>query len=450
MLPSRYAHMADARPLLIGYSGGLDSTVLLHWLLTSRERRDHDLRAIHIHHGLQPDADAWAAHCRRICDALGVPLRIARVSVRADAGTGPEAAARAARHAAFAAELQPGEVLALAHHRDDQAETFLLRALRASGVDGLAAMRPWRRHGQGWLWRPLLDTPRERLLDYARQHQLQWIEDPSNAGIEPDRNFLRHRILPLLRERWPQAEAGLARSALLGAEAAALLDDGDAAALAAVRTLDPHALDVAALRRLPEARRARVLRRWIDTLALPPLPAQGVARIEADLLRTTTAGSPAFAWSGAVVRRWRDLLHAERQRAPLPADFHTVWDGRTPLLLPTGDALALVGSERVEPGDSRDVVQASEALCTPLIVRARRGGERIRLPGRGHSHALKQVLQTLGVPPWVRERLPLLTDANDELLAAGDLVHSDRLDAWLRAQQQRLLWSRTDPLARVE
>ncbi|MEZ0471961.1 tRNA lysidine(34) synthetase TilS [Luteimonas salinilitoris] len=443
--------MAGARPLLIGYSGGLDSTVLLHWLLASRAGRDHDLRAIHVHHGLQPDADAWAAHCRGICEALGVPLRIARVSVRADAGTGPEAAARAARHAAFEAELRPGEVLALAHHRDDQAETFLLRALRASGVDGLAAMRPWRRHGQGWLWRPLLDAPRERLLDHARQHGLQWIEDPSNAGVEPDRNFLRHRILPLLRERWPQAEAGLARSALLGAEAAALLDDGDAAALAAVRTVDRQALDVAGLRRFPEARRARVLRRWIDMLALPPLPAQGIARIEADLLQgTATDGSPAFAWSGAVVRRWRDLLHAERQRAPLPADFHTAWDGRMPLRLPTGDTLALVGPERVEPGDALDAVPASEAYRAPLIVRARRGGERIRLPGRGHSHALKQVLQTLGVPPWVRERLPLLTDADDELFAAGDLVHSDRFDAWLRARRQRLLWSRTDPLACVE
>ncbi|WP_407351933.1 tRNA lysidine(34) synthetase TilS [Luteimonas sp. R10] len=445
---SRYAHLAEARPLLVGYSGGLDSTVLLHGLHAGRARRD--LRAIHVHHGLQPGADAWAGHCLSTCEALGVPLRIVRVSVREDGGTGPEAAARAARHAAFEAELRPDEVLALAHHRGDQAETFLLRALRASGVDGLAAMRPWRRYGRGWLWRPLLDTPRERLLDYARQHRLRWIEDPSNIGIEPDRNFLRHRVLPLLRERWPQADAGLARSARLGAEAAALLADEDAAALAAVRTVDPQALDVAGLQQLPRARRARVLRRWIDSLALPPLPAQGVARIEADLLQAGTDGSPAFAWSGAVVRRWRGLLHAERQRPPLPADFRVAWDGGAPLPLPTGDTLALVGREPVEAGDGPDTCPRSAAHAGPLIVRARRGGERLRLPGRGHSHALKQVLQALGVPPWLRERLPLLTDADDGLLAAGDLVHSAGFDAWLRARRQRLLWSQADPPARAE
>lgn len=448
---SRDVHVADTHPVLIGYSGGLDSTVLLHWLAGERaQRHDHGLRAIHVHHGLQPEADAWAQHCRRTCDALGVPFRMVRVSVRDDAGFGPEAAARTARHAAFEAALRPDEILALAHHRDDQAETFLLRALRASGVEGLAAMRPWRRYGRGWLWRPLLDAPRDRLLDYARQHRLHWIEDPSNAGIEPDRNFLRHRVLPLLRERWPQADAGLARSALLGAEAAALLGDEDEVALTAVRTSDPQTLDITRLRRLPPARRARVLRRWMHALALPPLPAQGIVRIETDLLPAATDGSPAFAWSGAVVRRWRDLLHADRQRAPLPANFRTVWDGRTPLQLPTGDTLAFVGDHAVG-GGSDGLPQSPQSPMgdRPLIVRARRGGERILLPGRVHSHTLKQVLQDLGVPPWVRDRLPLLTDADEELLAVGDLACSGGFDAWLRTQRRHLLWSRTDPVARV-
>ncbi|KAB8172125.1 tRNA lysidine(34) synthetase TilS, partial [Lysobacter maris] len=168
-------------PLLVAYSGGLDSTVLLHLLASEPRRRSDGLRAIHVHHGLHPDADDWARHCRRFCDALAIPLTVVRVEVARDAGLGLEAAARHARHAAFEAALGTDEVLVTGHHRDDQAETFLLRALRASGTDGLAAMRAWRRCGRGWLWRPLLETPRAALLEHAGTHALRWIEDPSNA-----------------------------------------------------------------------------------------------------------------------------------------------------------------------------------------------------------------------------------------------------------------------------
>jgi tRNA(Ile)-lysidine synthase len=375
------------------------------------------LRAIHVHHGLHAQADAWAAHCAMTCAALGVPLRIVRVEVPCDGGDGPESAARAARHAAFATELRDDEVLALAHHRDDQAETFLLRALRASGPDGLAAMRPWRRHGHGWLWRPLLAMPRHALLAYARQAGLQWIEDPSNADPAADRNFLRHAVLPLLRQRWPQAGAAMARSATLCADASMLLETEDAQALAAVAVDDGSALDAGVLSALPEARRARVLRRWIAGLGLPPLPANGLAAIEAG------AG---FAWAGAWVRHWRDRLHAGRQRPPLPRDWQCEWDGAAPLVLPGGGLLQLHGAAGFDAS---------------LRVHARTGGERIVLPGRAHGHALKHVLQDLGVAPWLRVRLPLLSAADGTLLAAADRASSATFDAWLRAHDANLAWT---------
>ena len=194
----------------VAFSGGLDSTVLLHRLAHDAVIRRQGLSAVHVHHGLQAEADAWAAHCATVCHALDVPLRTVRVQVDRERGEGLEAAARHARHAAFAATMGHGDVLAIAHHRDDQAETFLLRALRASGPDGLAAMRPWRAFGPGWLWRPLLETPRDDVHAYARAHALTWIEDPSNARTDLDRNFLRHDVLPLLEGRWPQATAGAA------------------------------------------------------------------------------------------------------------------------------------------------------------------------------------------------------------------------------------------------
>lgn len=416
----------DGRPVVAAFSGGLDSCVLLHLLAADPGREATGLRALHVHHGLHPEADAWAAHCQSICDRLGVALTVMRVQVDRTAGLGLEGAARAARHVAFAAALGDDEILALAHHRDDQAETFLLRALRSSGVDGLAAMRAWRPYARGWLWRPLLDQPRAALHAYAVAQGLRWIEDPGNASTDHDRNFLRHAILPRLRKRWPQTTEALARSATLCAEGADLLAAEDATALAAARRT-PRDLAIEALNALPVTRRARVLRHWIAELGLPPLPARGIARIERVLLAAPRDARACFDWHGARVQRWRDLLHADWQRPPLAANWSTTWDGRVPLTLPTGDTLALEGATGFD---------------APLRVHARRGGERLRLPGRAHSHALKHLLQDAALPPWQRERLPLLSAVDGTLLAAGDALLAAPLAQWLAARDARLAWTR--------
>ncbi|KQY51971.1 tRNA lysidine(34) synthetase TilS [Lysobacter sp. Root494] len=411
--------------LVIGLSGGMDSMVLLHALAMFPQARARDLRALHVHHGLHASADDWLLHCETVCATLGVPLRSVRVEVHRDSGDGLEAAARHARHAAFAAELGNGEVLALAHHRDDQAETFLLRALRGSGVDGLAAMRAWRRFARGWLWRPLLGHSRAQLLAYAQVHGLRWIEDPSNSDSRFDRNFLRQQVLPLLGERWPHVHAAVARSAELSAEAADLLAEEDARSLALLRTADANVISREGLQALPPARRARVLRRWIAELDLPSLPAEGIAHIETQVLTARDDADPCFRWHGAELRAWRDLVHAGPLQQSLGAGWSCEWDGATTVSLPDGSVLLLEGAS----GFGRS-----------LRVHARQGGERITLPGRDHSHTLKHVLQELGVPPWVRERLPLLSDDSGELLAAGDLACSAGFGTWLREHSARLLW----------
>ncbi len=419
-------HLAQPAPLLVCLSGGLDSTALLHALAHDDQVRLHGLRAVHVHHGLQSAADEWASRCRLLCDSLDIELQVVAVEVDRHSGEGLEAAARKARYCAFERSLGEHEVLVTAHHRDDQAETFLLRALRGSGPDGLAAMRPWRKFAAGWHWRPLLDTARSELLAYADHHGLAWVEDPSNEDLHHSRNFLRQRVLPLLRERWPQLDAAFARSAVLSADAVELLARDDALGLAMAQTLDPYAVSASALLQLDTLRRARVLRRWIDQLGFPPLPGEGVAQIETDLLPARADARARFEWSGAVIERWRDLLHVQYLQAPLPADWSVEWDGRGPLVLPGGALLQLEGAT---------------ALPTPLRVFARRGGERITLPGRTQSRTLKNVLQQLGIPPWEREVLPLLS-AGDGLVAVADLAYSDGFDAWLRAAGARLHWQR--------
>ncbi|HTL14653.1 MAG TPA: tRNA lysidine(34) synthetase TilS, partial [Thermomonas sp.] len=232
-----------------------------------------------------------------------------------------------------------------------------------------------------------------------------------------------HAALPLLRQRWPHAADALARSAALCAEAAELLAAGDAAALEAVRR-DADTLDVPGLLALPAPRRARVLRRWVAELGLPPLPGAAPARIGAELLAAPGDAGARYDWAGARLQRWRDLLHGGLLPPTLPPGWSCAWDGRAPLALPTGDTLRLHGA----PG-----------FDLTLRVHGRGGGERIVLPGRRHSHALKHALQDAGVPPWQRRRLPLLSDGG-ELLAAGDAIVSARLHAWLLARGARLEW----------
>lgn len=417
-------HPLPLAQVAVGFSGGLDSTVLLHALATSHEAQAQGLRALHVHHGLHADADLWAAHCGRICIALDVPLHILRVQVDHRSSRGPEDAARAARLRAFRATLDPAEVLALAHHRDDQAETVLLRLLRAAGGDGLGAMRRRSRQGTLHLWRPLLALPRAALRDYATTHALAWIEDPSNTDTRYDRNFLRERVLTLLAERWPQASRNLARSAALLAEQSQLLVAATSIQLDAL-LIAADTLPLSSLLAQPRAQRARLLRLWLARLELPAPSASILAAIERDLLPARADGDACVAWADAAVHRWRDKLHAERRSSSLPSDWSVHWDGRAPLRMPDGASLELNGVDGFD---------------TPLTVRARLGGERIRLPGREHSHVLKHVLQERDVPPWIRARMPLLVTDDGALLAAGDNVLSARMEAWLHERGAHLRW----------
>lgn len=417
---------APAGPVCVGFSGGLDSTALLHALTADPGIRERGLRAIHVDHGLQAASADWASRCSHACAALGVGLDVVRVQVPRHDGDGPEAAARAARHAAFGARLREGEWLALAHHRDDQAETFLLRALRGSGVDGLASMRPLRPFGTGWLWRPWLGVPRADIEAYADACGLTWIEDASNADPGFDRNFLRNEVMPLLRRRWPHAAAAFARSARLAGEARDLLEAVDTDDLALACDRDDRTLSGAVLLRLPAPRRARVLRRWVDALGLPPLPARGVARVIDDLLPARPDAAAMFRWGDACIRAWDGRLHAGTVGAPAASGWCLPWDGTAPLDLPDGGML------RIDP---------RVPLPAPVQVRPRTGGERIRLPGRTHRHLLKHVLQARRIPPWERPSLPLLVADDGEVLAAGDMPGA-RLDAWLRGRGAHLHWRR--------
>lgn len=299
-------------PLAVAFSGGMDSSVLLHALAQLPAAHARGLRAIHVDHGLHADSSGWAVHCSEFAATLDVPLQIVAVRVSRETGTGLEDAARRARHAAFAQALGGGEFLTLAQHRGDQAETVLLKLLRGAGPEGLGAMRALRPCGKGTLWRPLLDLPRSTLGDYARAHALRWIEDPSNAQTRLSRNFLRHEIVPRLTEHWPRAEAALAHSASWLRATADYIDAQSVAALAELHGDEPATLDWRGWLALPGALRDPVLRRWLRECRLDEPAHFHVAELERQL-RAANDRRPCVAFDNTELRRHRNWLHATRR-----------------------------------------------------------------------------------------------------------------------------------------
>lgn len=388
------------RPWVVAYSGGLDSTVLLHALCQLSPKPA--IRALHIHHGLHSQADQWQDHCRTFATSLGVAIDCRRVQVQR--GEGIEAAARDARYRAFQAALGVGDVLLQAHHQDDQAETLLLRLFRGTGPHGLRGI-PRQRElsvsgGKASLLRPLLDLPRQVLEEYAQRAGLDWVEDPSNADTAMDRNYLRHIVLPTVEARWPAYRKTLARYADIAGQSRAQ----PPAITVAASDSERRVVDLSKLRALAEDQRADALRHWLRDYQLAPSAAQlqDVLRV---MLGASEDSMPVVVLGEWQLRRFQGRLYL----TSLP-DFdprqHCRWDGRSPLVVPGAGTLSV------------DV--APDAPPLDVLVGFRQGGERCHPTGRGQSQRLKKLLQEAAVPPWRRDRLPLLY-LQGELAAVADL-----------------------------
>lgn len=410
LLPVLRPHQPVKR-WLVGFSGGLDSTALLAALVAAEP--EQPVLAIHVNHGLSPQADNWQRHCEDLCRQWRVECRVEKVAVRS-AGHGLEDAARAARYRAFQAHMEEGDVLLLGHHRDDQAETLLFRLMRGAGPRGLGAIVAQRPFGKGRLVRPLLDFSREALEAYARDAGLVWITDESNRDESFDRNFLRHQVMPLLEKRWPDFGARWARSAEACQEAEQL--NRDLAALDLEHCGErPERLgwsvDRNSLVNLPDYRRNNLLRHWATALDLPVMERKHLEEIEKQLFAPAPSPGATVEWSGASLRTYRERLfllpplppRPDRDRAPL------AWTGQEELTLPDGSRLS------AEPAEAGLKVPLGRAE-----VQWRKGGERCKPAGRARSQTLKKLLQEFGLEPWLRDGVPLIY-LDGQLAAVGDL-----------------------------
>jgi tRNA(Ile)-lysidine synthase len=392
--------LPHAKLYYLAFSGGLDSTVLLHLLSQLPDLVLGRLQAVHVHHGLHAAADAWSAHCARVCADLGIPLRQLELQLKPQPGESVEAVARARRYGALVSLMGEGDVLLTAQHQDDQAETLMLQLLRGSGPAGLAAMPRLYPFGPGWLARPLLDVSRNELAEYAGLNHLSWVEDPSNRDLRFDRNFLRYRVMPLLRQRWPSAAVTIARSARLSAELQDLADELAVEDLQQAQGRWPGTLSIPALGLLSSARRRSLLRHWVRRQGGVMPGSRHLQRIERECLESRSDAQPLVQWSDLEVRRFRDGLFLLK---PQPHDPTRIipWLDNRPLQLPDG-----MGKLLLEPAEQG--ISAAEWQTAGVEIRFRQGGERCVPAGQVHHRVLKKLYQEWSIPPWLRDRIPLV------------------------------------------
>ncbi|MDD5385034.1 MAG: tRNA lysidine(34) synthetase TilS [Gallionella sp.] len=430
--------------ILIGLSGGVDSVALLHLLHQFAPRFSWQLSALHVHHGISPNADAWADFCIGLCAQHAIPLHIEHVDIAPLRKHGIEAAARKLRHAAFA--RQACDFVALAHHADDQAETLLLQLLRGAGVKGAAAMpvlslmeplairlscqetpaeslvmskRPLLadREDSPSLLRPLLHCSRQEILAYAAAHQLQWIEDESNADDSYPRNFLRHRVLPLLSEKFPAYRDTLTRSAQHFAEASELLDE--LAQQDAAQAIHDDTLAVAALQTLNQPRAKNLLRYFMHSIGAPMPQTVQLDDMLHQLCGAREDAAVCIAYGDWQVRRYQGRVYALRALGEFDRSLVLPWHGEAELDWP---ALAARLCFNQTQGVGISLVKLRHA---PVTLRLRSGGETVRPNPHAATRTLKNLLQEHHVPPWQRDRLPLLYCGEELVCIPGVAVAAE-------------------------
>ena len=476
--------------LWLALSGGLDSVVLLDLVVrycqshyqalgeTQRQRQAQSqesgsssnlkvpaLKVIHIHHGLSPNADQWALHCQQLCQDyqqrfdIEIECQVHRVLL--DKSGNIEAQARQARYQVFSDALQQDDLILMAHHSDDQAETLLLRLMRGAGSQGLAGMPQQRPLGKGQLLRPLLNYSRQQLEVYANQQQLRWVEDESNASLEFERNYLRHQVMPLLKQRWPSTNRVLSRVGQNLSDSAELNRDLAELDLEKVRQGD-NSLCCQALTELTQIRQTNLLRHWLQQGGMPELEQKQWQIVFVEVIAAREDAEPCFDWGGYQLRRFRNRLYllkpckddlSQAQTSKIfnnPPTYHLadlpLGAEKLRLTLPGGEFVLC--SMKYQPGqETGSACKKPVLLSLPnegyLELRYRQGGEKICLPRRG-TKVLKKLLQEADIPPWQRQHLPLLWWCNpagkERLIAVADLWFEQDFISSDGAQGWRLNW----------
>ena len=391
--------LSNNKKFVVAISAGIDSTVLLDLMVQLRP--ELSVRAIHVNHGLQASAGAWQAHCQSLCDRHGIALSVKTIGHHfAKGATGNfEARARQWRYHALFEDLQADEVLLTAHHQQDQAETLLLQLFRGAGPMGMAAMPRVQQKKQHTLVRPLLSYGADAICAHAVSRTLSWMDDASNDDQQYQRNHIRHSVLPSLQQRWPSVVPLLARSASHCAEMSVLASELAALDMAACCGAVPEALSVPVLRDLSAVRCKNLLRFWIKQQGVILPSHRRLGEVLKQVLTAKQDRMPTVTWADVQLRLYRGQLYLLPLYPEIPKQWQQHWDGKGGLELPSG-----VGTLVLD-----ECMLTADWVVSPTYeVRFRRGGEVFKPCGSRFHAKLKKWMQDQGVPPWLRDRVPLV------------------------------------------
>ncbi|MGE4348341.1 MAG: tRNA lysidine(34) synthetase TilS [Candidatus Berkiella sp.] len=412
------------RTFIVAYSGGKDSHVLLHALHALSSQHAFSIKAYHAHHGLSLFADDWARHCQMVCNDLQIPLEIFKLALHKQAGDSLEALARNARYQAFTERLEVGNVVLTAHSEEDQAETVLLNLLRGTGLRGLSGIHMHSRLGQGTLLRPMLAVSRKSIMRYATHFNLKWIEDESNLNLQFKRNLIRKNLLPVLDSVNPTAAHQLAKCARLAFESQTLLEEYLYSDLQ--KLLDEHMhLELNGLAKHTFSKRKALLRLWIKNADIPLPTEKKLMDILMQIFTAAQDKNPTIQWKGGEIRRYQNKLFLsptlDKQFVP---SKHVVqqpltWHFDKPLELPQGQIWRTITTR------GKGLALKHFSLNPLLTVTFRQEGERCQLAGKNHTQSLKQLFQTLKIPPWERDSVPLFYHEG-QLISVGDYCVSNK------------------------
>ncbi len=431
---------------LVGFSGGADSTALLHALNAVKSHLDIPVSAVHVNHGLHADADLWQRRCENFCRQYRIELVCLSVNLDRCSGKGLEAEARHLRYQAIAALLKPGTGLLTAHHADDQAETLLLNLLRGSGVDGLSAMPRSRPLGNGVLQRPLLGFQNSTLINYLRENQIEWIEDPSNQYLNHDRNFVRHEVIPLLENRWPQVSKRLLLTCKAMTDARLLLerlaDDYLGQNLA-----HPLVLHITSdLINNPELFRL-VLRRWTKQSGTASIPVYRLETFYVQVQKANNDQNVTIRWGGWLIHLYKQQLWLRTDTRILPCPNLKWPQGHTEIDLGC-DAGQLVLEAEGGTGNRSGDRPGPGGATTPVgefSVGGRVNMQETVISQGTHHKSLKNLFQAAEIPPWLRDCVPLCK-LDGELVAMGDWYFSEQFASWMFKNNIKLSWHPRNPL----
>jgi len=392
----------------VAFSGGCDSHVLLHVLfsLSKSEMKTNlgelKIAAVHVHHGLQDSADSWSKHCEQVCINLDVEYKLLKVNATPKSGQSPEAAAREARYNAIADFIPENDILLVAHHQDDQAETLLLQLIRGAGPRGLSAMPKMKLLGDNRVLRPFLNISQQVILEYAAKHDLHWIDDPSNTDTRYDRNRIRHEVLPVLQQRWPSVSKTLARVSQHQAEAVECLRE-----LAEVdwqQTFDKNTqrgLSISKLQSLSIARQKNLLRYWIEQLnGFDAINSAHLNRIFNEVIPAAIDSQPMVQWQSTKVCRYRGILYVMSVDNDNGLLTEQNWQ--------ISEAIEISNQRLISKESLGQGIKQSLITDGTVNIRYRQGGERCKPSGRANHHSLKKLFQEWAVPPWLRSQIPLI------------------------------------------